>query len=301
MDIYKCATCKIRFNKSSKSSQAANRNKCCIKNSWLVHSIRTQGIDPALYKWICCSCHKAISRSCPDKNTNNLFYDLAVSEITEEIQNNLIPLVLEETFQIPQSTSKLVSLDFADIDDERSSEENPLKDEVKMYSKRLSNKRIVDLNEFVFPKISEEYIKSITFGIYQLKQSISYSLEHINRNGSYLFEFFEENSNLIRVKIHSRFVSKLIYNTWIKFTNESEKEPIIGWYCDCKSGSRVLGACAHVTSVIWYLGVERHGAGRLEKKMTNNFFNFVIDCDKDFIEDEDSTAVDKSDNFSDEE
>ncbi|RMZ97032.1 hypothetical protein BpHYR1_053281, partial [Brachionus plicatilis] len=101
MDIYKCATCPIRFNKSSKSSQAANRNKVCIKTSWLVHSIRTQGIDPALFKWICCSCHKAISRSCPDKNTNNLFYDLAVSEITEEIQNNPIPLVLEETFQIP--------------------------------------------------------------------------------------------------------------------------------------------------------------------------------------------------------
>ncbi|RNA19309.1 hypothetical protein BpHYR1_017964 [Brachionus plicatilis] len=66
----------------------------------------TQGIDPALYKWICCSCHKGISH-------------LAVSEITEEIQNNPIPLVLEETFQIPQSTSKPVSLDFADIDDER--------------------------------------------------------------------------------------------------------------------------------------------------------------------------------------
>jgi hypothetical protein len=31
-----------------------------------------------------------------------------------------------------------------------------------------------------------------------------------------------------------------------------------GWYCQCKSGTRVVGTCAHVVSIIWYLGFARY-------------------------------------------
>jgi hypothetical protein len=30
------------------------------------------------------------------------------------------------------------------------------------------------------------------------------------------------------------------------------------WYCDCQNGARTLGACAHVTNVLWYLGIARY-------------------------------------------
>jgi hypothetical protein len=30
------------------------------------------------------------------------------------------------------------------------------------------------------------------------------------------------------------------------------------WCCGCQNGARTLGACAHVTSVLWYLGIARH-------------------------------------------
>ncbi|GFW36955.1 uncharacterized protein TNCV_5018541 [Trichonephila clavipes] len=34
--------------------------------------------------------------------------------------------------------------------------------------------------------------------------------------------------------------------------------PNIEWYCHCKVGARVVGCCAHVASVLWYLGYWRH-------------------------------------------
>lgn len=119
MKVYKCASCSIHFNKSSKASQTANRNKVGIKSSWLVHSIRSQGIDPTIYNWVCLKCHKSLSKSCPDKDTNSLFYDLSASEITEPVPSEENNNVTKETLQMPFSTSENVSLDFADIDDQR--------------------------------------------------------------------------------------------------------------------------------------------------------------------------------------
>nr|XP_023015040.1 TLD domain-containing protein 1 [Leptinotarsa decemlineata] len=37
-------------------------------------------------------------------------------------------------------------------------------------------------------------------------------------------------------------------------THDEPNEPILGYYCTCKTGSRTLGICAHVPSVLWYLG-----------------------------------------------
>lgn len=33
---------------------------------------------------------------------------------------------------------------------------------------------------------------------------------------------------------------------------------VTAWYCLCKTGARVVGVCAHVASVLWYLGYARH-------------------------------------------
>ena len=32
---------------------------------------------------------------------------------------------------------------------------------------------------------------------------------------------------------------------------------LLGWYCTCKAGARVVGCCAHIASVVWYLGWKR--------------------------------------------
>ena len=57
---------------------------------------------------------------------------------------------------------------------ELSQKKNPLKAFVSRISNRLDKSKIIHLNELFFPRLSEEYIKSLTFGVYQLKQVIKY-------------------------------------------------------------------------------------------------------------------------------
>ena len=32
----------------------------------------------------------------------------------------------------------------------------------------------------------------------------------------------------------------------------------MSWYCRCKTGARVVGVCAHIAAVLWYLGYARY-------------------------------------------
>ena len=109
----------------------------------------------------------------------------------------------------------------------------------------------------------------MTFGVYQLKQSLSYTKEHLDINGNYIFELYEEKANILHVKINSRHQSQTVHNIWIEFDHRLKlkegQNPIMNWYCSCKAGARILGMCAHITSVIWYLGVARNN-----KKLTKH-------------------------------
>ena len=102
----------------------------------------------------------------------------------------------------------------------------------------------------------------------------------------YIFEIFEEEAFLLRVKIKSRFRSQTIHGTWIQYSKDSEN-PIKNWYCDCQSGARTLGACAHVTSVLWYLGIARHDEKLLKIRPSQLFIELFKDAaDKEEIETE---------------
>lgn len=43
-------------------------------------------------------------------------------------------------------------------------------------------------------------------------------------------------------------------------TEKEGVDSICGWYsnCICKCGARLVGCCAHVSSVLWFLGWKRH-------------------------------------------
>jgi len=43
----------------------------------------------------------------------------------------------------------------------------------------LKSKKRFDVKTIVFPDLTEEYIQSLTHGVYQLKQAIPYTKEHI--------------------------------------------------------------------------------------------------------------------------
>ena len=114
---------------------------------------------------------------------------------------------------------------------------------------------------------------------YYLFKASSYTYEHLDENGNYLFEFFDyhdeviEGEFLIRVKIRSRFTFTTIHNTWIQYSKNPNK-PITHWYCTCRAGARVLGTCSHTVSVLWYLGYAQHDQTALTKKSSMNLIKF---------------------------
>lgn len=66
---------------------------------------------------------------------------------------------------------------------------NPLKERfIKETGRKVAVKMtIIDADNALldFPRHSDEHLRTLTFGMYQLKQASSYSLEHIDKDGSY--------------------------------------------------------------------------------------------------------------------
>lgn len=126
-----------------------------------------------------------------------------------------------------------------------------------------------------------EFIKALTFGIYQLKQARSYVEDFVDENGNYQFEVIQEENNLIRVKIKSRFVNNCLHNVFIQYNAKKSRKPIEGYYCDCKVGARMLGTCAHVTSVLHFFGVARCNIDLIKPSITNDFIRFCYDANEE--------------------
>ncbi|KAJ8720844.1 hypothetical protein PYW08_006309 [Mythimna loreyi] len=67
------------------------------------------------------------------------------------------------------------------------------------------------------------------------------------------------NNILIKCRIHSRHVTTKIYYTYIMFDESVNGiNAITEYYCSCYHGKRTLGSCAHIISVVYYLGWARH-------------------------------------------
>jgi len=106
-----------------------------------------------------------------------------------------------------------------------------------------------------FPQLTEDYIKdTITLGSYQVKQAAHYADEHLAADGLFRIMIHHEADNLIRARLQSRHQNSTKYFLWIEYDTTSVK----GWFCQCKAGMRMVGCCAHVATLVWYLSYARH-------------------------------------------
>lgn len=126
---------------------------------------------------------------------------------------------------------------------------------------RLNHNHILD-----FPPLTLDYLRDLTIGIYQIKLSSSYIQDKMLRDQSEILEVDEHRVEvgLLRIRIYSRFRNATRYELWIQYNpannenQENDNEPILGYYCTCKTGARTLGTCAHIASTLWFLGYARH-------------------------------------------
>ncbi|XP_060071317.1 uncharacterized protein LOC132557455 [Ylistrum balloti] len=108
--------------------------------------------------------------------------------------------------------------------------------------------------DIIFPVLTEEDLRNLTLGVYQLKLARSYTQEHMSETGGYEVSICKVDANLINAKIQSRHFSSKLYQLWVSFDDCN----VQGWYCTCRAGARVVGTCSHVASILWYMGFARH-------------------------------------------
>lgn len=66
-------------------------------------------------------------------------------------------------------------------------------------------------------------------------------------------------TSLIKGKIKSRHISRRMYYVYILISNGvNGREGIKEYCCNCIVGRRTVGCCAHVMTLVWYLGWARH-------------------------------------------
>lgn len=128
-----------------------------------------------------------------------------------------------------------------------------------------------------FPILSEDDLILYALGTYQVQQARSYYGEHVKSDGSYVIEVCREpNMNdfsaetynwidpwLLRGRIQSRHSSRRTYYVYIlverlEGQDAQGLDAILGHYCSCIIGKRTLGCCAHIMSIIWYMGWGRY-------------------------------------------
>ncbi|RMZ97971.1 E3 ubiquitin-ligase RNF213-like, partial [Brachionus plicatilis] len=93
-----------------------------------------------------------------------------------------------------------------------------------------------------FPRLSYDFIlENITFGSYQLKQSLGYLAEHLDKNGKLIIKInkqtslnFKPDTKVLMGRIQSRHSGAITYKVFVSYIVNERLEnqiPINGWYC----------------------------------------------------------------------
>ena len=102
-----------------------------------------------------------------------------------------------------------------------------------------------------------EFIKFISFQVIFKTRDNEDELqldEHIIKPGFIRIRVF---SRFRAAKRHQIFISFKV-NDDVEIAESDEIKLINGYYCTCQTGARTLGTCAHVASILWFLGYARH-------------------------------------------
>ena len=122
-------------------------------------------------------------------------------------------------------------------------------------TKSVCHWQSIESIDYTFPCLRDDYLRSITFGIYQLSQAPHYADQHLCKRE---LDINKTSHDYIRGKIQSKHTSARKYFLWIKINQGNLQDPVVGWYWECKAGEPTVDCSAHVTTIMWYLGKRKH-------------------------------------------
>lgn len=128
-----------------------------------------------------------------------------------------------------------------------------------------------------FPKLTMDDLYYISLGPYQINNAVSYYAQH-QKESIFLVQKFEHkpkhripaldyssfgisitNPLLIKAYMKSRFRSTKSHHIFVLVDkSKTGRETISEYFCTCETGSRTVGCCSHIMTVIWYLGYAQY-------------------------------------------
>ncbi|CAF2102623.1 unnamed protein product, partial [Rotaria magnacalcarata] len=262
------------------SLEEANLNRCITKVRWIVESVNAQ-----LKQW------KYFSQTIPNSSlcflSNYIDITCALinaygSRCVQDIHSGTE--IATQMLQKCQTTNS-VQLRLLELL------------ETKLQWKKY------DAQLLIFPELTEQELRNICYGTYQIKQAKSYIREHLKQSPlvdndmEFIIELCAQYDDLVRVRFESRHCNNKTHIATVQFKLYTES-PISGWYCTCTSGWRDVGCCAHVAALLWHLGVRRANISENTHPLSADHLFASIDDSMQFSEVEKSDE-DQDDNNND--
>ncbi|XP_044586031.1 uncharacterized protein LOC123266063 [Cotesia glomerata] len=110
-----------------------------------------------------------------------------------------------------------------------------------------------------FPELTEQELKILFTGSYQMSQAVSYLAEMMDENETIILYYLKITPNIIKFKVRSRHIKSKTYHCFVEY--QSDKNDISGitrYCCDCANGRRTVGCCSHIAAIIYYLSHARY-------------------------------------------
>ena len=108
--------------------------------------------------------------------------------------------------------------------------------------KRSFNWKAVSTEAMNFPKLDEEHVRNLTYGVYQVKIP---SHTRVYRRWCRYSHPYIEYPRLIWERLQSRHVCSKRHLLWIRYSDF----PFIACYCKCRTGAHVVDVCFHIAAV----------------------------------------------------
>ncbi|KAJ8683762.1 hypothetical protein QAD02_019554 [Eretmocerus hayati] len=144
--------------------------------------------------------------------------------------------------------------------DVHNSNQLALEVEEKRWNRRSSLLLKVTSNDIQdFPEMTENDLKILFTGSYQLSQAVSYLAEIYDDDGNIALSYVKESPDTIKFEVRSRHINRKMYKCFVKYDSRCVGiRGIVGYCCECANGLRTIGCCSHVASIIYYLSHARY-------------------------------------------
>ncbi|XP_015790323.1 uncharacterized protein LOC107367154 [Tetranychus urticae] len=244
----------LNKNQSSFTTEQANHSRIVTKVRYAVEDVN--GRVKSVYRIF-----------------NNVWQNKALDHAFTDFR---IACALLNKFGSRLESDKDVDFDIVSEMQRRNLPDNPMKEIVRRFKRYVQESRQwanIDGENLhhSFPVLTLNQLMHFTLGSYQIKQAYGYYAEHVSSNGGFFIQVYKDilrpldlsgtniqavDPVLIRARIQSRHVNAAKYLAYVLYDKHAPLN--IHYICTCKNGMRTIGCCAHIATVIWYLGYARH-------------------------------------------